>query len=55
MMKMGVFSGNIVRLTTSEGWLAIAAAMPIALVGLLSAVYQGKVAAAGLRCSCEAS
>jgi V/A-type H+-transporting ATPase subunit K len=48
MMKMGVFSGQIIRLTTSEGWLAIAAAMPIAVVGLLSAIYQGKVAASGL-------
>jgi V/A-type H+-transporting ATPase subunit K len=48
MMKMGVFSGNIAQLTTSEGLLAIAAAMPIALVGFLSAVYQGKTAAAGL-------
>ena len=32
MMKMGVFSGNIIRLTTSEGWLAIAAAMPLSLI-----------------------
>ncbi|NLS44603.1 MAG: V-type ATP synthase subunit K [Firmicutes bacterium] len=48
MMKMGVFAGDVIQLTTTEGWLAIAAATPIALVGLISAVIQGKVAAAGL-------
>lgn len=48
MMRVGVFSGNVLRLSTFEGLLVIMAVLPIAIVGWLSAIHQGKVAAAGV-------
>lgn len=42
--KMGVLSGDIVQLTTYEGWSYFAACMPVAFAGLFSGVYQGKLA-----------
>jgi V/A-type H+-transporting ATPase subunit K len=48
MLRAGFLSGNIPSFTTLEGWAYVMAAMPIGLVGLVSAIYQGMVAASGV-------
>ncbi len=46
-MQIGIF-GTPVELTTAQGWAYFAACMPMAIAGLTSGIYQGKVAAAGI-------
>lgn len=46
--KIGILTGAPVALTTAHGWQIIAAALPVAFTCLLSAMYQGKLAAAGV-------
>jgi len=46
--KIGVVGGTFQNLTMTQGLLIFAAAMPIAIVGYFSAIYQGRVAAAGV-------
>ncbi|MDD2573841.1 MAG: V-type ATP synthase subunit K [Bacillota bacterium] len=48
MQKIGIIGGNIAEISTVNGLLIFAAAMPIAFVGLMSAIYQGKASAAGM-------
>jgi V/A-type H+-transporting ATPase subunit K len=48
IQKIGLLSGTIVDITPFQGWLIFASCMPIAIVGFLSAIYQGRVAAAGI-------
>lgn len=48
MIKIGVFSGQMAAITTSQGLQLLMAAMPIAIVGWLSAIAQGQTAAAGV-------
>ncbi len=48
MQKIGLIGGNIADVSTASGLLIFAAAMPIAFVGLMSAIYQGKASAAGM-------
>jgi V/A-type H+-transporting ATPase subunit K len=48
MQRVGVIGGNLLDLTTGQGLTVLMAAAPIALVGLLSAIYQGQAAAAGI-------
>ncbi len=48
MQKIGIIGGNIADVSTTSGLLIFAAAMPIAFVGLMSAIYQGKASAAGM-------
>lgn len=48
LFKIGLIGGVLKELTTSQGILFLAAAMPIAIVGYKSAVAQGKVAVAGI-------
>ncbi|HHY46626.1 MAG TPA: V-type ATP synthase subunit K [Firmicutes bacterium] len=49
MMRLNVFSfGNLKVLTLEQGLFVVMAALPIALVGWLSAISQGKTAAAGV-------
>lgn len=48
MQKMGIIGGNMISLTTGQGFLMFAAAMPITFVGLFSAILQGQTAAAGV-------
>ncbi|MDD4568919.1 MAG: V-type ATP synthase subunit K [Tepidanaerobacteraceae bacterium] len=48
IQKIGLLAGTIVDLTPFQGWLIFASCMPIAIVGLASAIYQGRVAAAGI-------
>ena len=46
--KIGVFSGDIVEVTLQQGLSLFAACLPIAITGFFSAIYQGRVAAAGI-------
>lgn len=47
MQKIGLL-GTAVALTTQQGFSLLAAALPIAIVGYVSGIYQGKAAAAGV-------
>ncbi|NLD46251.1 MAG: V-type ATP synthase subunit K [Clostridiaceae bacterium] len=47
-MRVGVVGGAEVNLTTQQGFMFLAAALPIAFVGLFSAISQGRAAAAGV-------
>ncbi len=48
MLRAGFLSGNIPSFTALEGWAYVMAALPIGLVGCVSAIYQGQVAATGV-------
>ncbi|MBN3490033.1 V-type ATP synthase subunit K [Acholeplasma equirhinis] len=49
MLKLDLLSGNLpMNLSDEQGLLYIAAALPIAIVGLLSGIYQGVVARASI-------
>ena len=48
IFKMGILSGTAVELTVAQGSYFLMASLPIAIVGLYSAIRQGKVAAAGI-------
>ncbi|MCI8646264.1 MAG: V-type ATP synthase subunit K [Firmicutes bacterium] len=47
MLNTGMMSGDV-KLTVGTGAYILAASLPIALVGLLSGIAQGRVAAAGV-------
>ncbi len=47
-IKTGLLSGSPVALTWMQGLYFFAAALPIAIAGYFSAIYQGKVAASGI-------
>lgn len=47
LMKVGVL-GTLVEVSTTYGLLILAGCLPIALVGLFSAIAQGKTAVAGI-------
>lgn len=47
-MKIGLFGGAIIQLTTAEGLGIFVSCLPIAIAGLMSAVYQGKVAVSAI-------
>ena len=46
--KIGVFSGNVADVTLQQGLSLFAACLPIAITGFFSAIYQGRVSAAGI-------
>jgi V/A-type H+-transporting ATPase subunit K len=48
MIKLGVFGGQMVDVTLTQGLQIFMSAMPIAIVGWLSAIAQGKTAATGV-------
>lgn len=48
LLKLNVFGGSMVQLTVSQGLAIFCACLPIALGGLLSAIAQGRCAAAGV-------
>ncbi|MCR4805946.1 MAG: V-type ATP synthase subunit K [Clostridia bacterium] len=48
LYSMGAFSGGIQPLTVTQGLTIFSACMPMALGGLLSAIAQGRVAAAAI-------
>ncbi|MHB1314436.1 MAG: V-type ATP synthase subunit K [Christensenellales bacterium] len=48
MTRIGLLGGTPVDLTIAQGLAFLFAALPIGIVGLISAVYQGKTAAASI-------
>ncbi len=48
IMKLGLLGGTAPELTAMMGWQILAASLPVGFAGLLSAIYQGKVCAAGV-------
>lgn len=48
LVKLGWISGQPVTLTPEQGLLYLAAAMPIAIGGLVSGIFQGKAAATSI-------
>jgi len=46
--KIGIVGGTAVQLTTAQGFLFLAASLPIAIVGYFSAIAQARAAAAGV-------
>lgn len=46
--KIGLISGNMVELTTIQGGLFLVASLPVGIIGIISAIHQGKVAASGV-------
>lgn len=48
MIKIQLLSGDPIDLTVSQGLQVFAACLPMALVGLFSAIMQARVAAAGV-------
>ena len=47
MNKLNIF-GGMVEVSPGTGLLIFVSALPIAIVGLISAIYQGKVASAAI-------
>ena len=48
MQRIGIFERNLLPLTANQGLLVFASCLPIAMAGLISAISQGRVAAAGV-------
>ena len=48
LSKVGLLGGSVADLDVKTGLLILAACLPIGIVGLLSAISQGKTAAAGI-------
>lgn len=45
---IGVLSGDIAVISNAQGLMILAACLPIAIVGLISAIYQGRTAVASI-------
>lgn len=48
MLQLGLIGGNVVELSNLDGWKYFGACMPVAIVGLLSAIYQAKTATSAI-------
>jgi V/A-type H+-transporting ATPase subunit K len=49
MLKLNFFgAGGIIDVTVPLGWQILAASLPVAFAGLMSAIHQGKVCAGGI-------
>ena len=48
LSRIGILGGTAAELTVSQGLMFLASGLPIGLVGLLSAIAQGRAAAAGV-------
>ena len=48
VLNIGVIDGNIKELSTFQGLALLFSGLPIGIGGLLSGIYQGKVAASGI-------
>lgn len=48
LSRIGVLGGNAADITTQQGWMFLAACLPIAIVGYFSAIAQGRAAVAGV-------
>ena len=46
--KLGLLSGGVLDITVQQGWQIFFACLPMAIGGLLSAIAQGRVAAAAI-------
>lgn len=46
-LRVGLF-GTMLELPTSVGWAVLGSCLPMAIAGLISGIYQGKCAAAGI-------
>lgn len=47
-MQAGLLGGNLGSWTTAQGWGMVAVCAPMAIVGLVSGIYQGKCASAAI-------
>ncbi|MDD4154263.1 MAG: V-type ATP synthase subunit K [Bacilli bacterium] len=48
LQKVGLLGGTAIALDDWQGWAMLGASLPIAIVGLLSGIAQGKVAATSI-------
>lgn len=48
MMKINILGGAVADLNVAQGWSLFASGLPVAITGLVSAIHQGKVCAAGV-------
>lgn len=48
ILKLGVFGGDLAAVTSEQGFMFLFASLPTALVGWVSAIHQGRVAACGI-------
>lgn len=48
LLRVGVLGGELQTVTDEQGLMLLAASLPTAFVGLLSAIHQGKVAVSGI-------
>ena len=48
MNKIGLIGGNMVQLTTVQGGYLLASSLPICIIGIISAIHQGRVAVTGV-------
>ena len=46
--SIGLLSGELVDLSIAQGWQVLIASLPLAITGLFSGMYQGRVAAAAV-------
>ena len=48
LSRVGIIGGNAADLSAAQGWMFFAASLPMAVVGLISGIVQGRTAAAGV-------
>ncbi|KPJ69914.1 permease [candidate division WOR-1 bacterium DG_54_3] len=48
ILKIGLTTGVIPKLTVFNGWQILVACLPVAFAGLVSGIHQGKVCASGV-------
>lgn len=48
LSKIGLLGGQSLELTNGQGLMILAACLPIAIAGLISAIYQGKASVASI-------
>ena len=48
IIKLNLLTGNVPHVTSAQGLQIMAACLPIAISGMFSGIYQGKVCAAGI-------
>ncbi len=48
LFKLGIITGEVAALTNIQGLQLLAACLPVALAGLVSAIHQGKTCAGGV-------
>lgn len=48
LLKVGLLAGNPIEIPTAIGWQILLSCLPVAIGGLISAIYQARVSVAGL-------